>query len=406
MRTILTGFGTALALILAWPGAAGAATATGPASARWVRQHVPLPAGGKSGGANAVSCPSASDCVLAGDYSTSDSPTGQGLPLAEAWNGHAWSPESVPTPAGGQFVELEGLSCASATRCVAVGEYEKTGLNGSMIAEVRNGSTWSAQTSFPLPSGGTEGQFLQGVWCVTASNCTAVGTYYTASDGRHPVAEHWNGHAWSPEAVPDPGKSQNSYLTGIACLSAGSCLATGYYFTTGTNGVGKPFAARWNGHTWALLSTPLPAAATNGGALESLSCPSASDCTAVGSYFNKKTEGSYDLAEHWNGSTWAIQPAPSPATKSQVEDGLDGVSCLSASRCTAVGFADDYAPLTHVRPLAEYWNGSTWTVQQTAQPQADQGLGSVVCLSAGGCTAVGEQTQKGGTGVLPLAERN
>jgi hypothetical protein len=399
MRRKLTALAAALTLA-AGPGAALAATGPGAAGAGWKIQHVPLPAGAKNASPSAVSCPSASDCVLVGFYVK---PKPGGLPLAENWNGHAWSAQTVPSPSGGQWTELDALSCASATRCVAVGEYQQgTSLAGSMVAEQRNGSTWTAQTSFPLPAGG-QGQFLQGVWCLTASSCTAVGTYYPGSGGsRHPVAEHWNGHAWAYQAVPDPGKSQNSYLNGITCTSAGNCLAVGYY---NTNGVGKPVTAQWNGHAWTLLTTPLPATATNGGWLSSVSCSSAADCTAVGSYWSKTTEDSYTLAEHWNGSSWAIQRTPNPSAASQIEDQLNDVSCVSASSCTAVGFASATSS-THERPLAEYWDGSAWAVQQTAAPGADEGLGGISCRSATTCTAVGAMPRDHGAHGLPVAERS
>jgi hypothetical protein len=407
MRRKLTVLAAALTLA-AGPGAAFAATGPGAAGAGWTIQHVPLPAGADNASPSAVSCPSASDCVLVGFYVK---PSVGGLPLAENWNGHAWSAQTVPSPSGGQWTELQALSCASATQCVAVGEDQQgTSLTGSMVAEQRNGSTWTAQTSFPLPSGG-QGQFLQGVWCLTASSCTAVGTYYPKSGGgsRYPVAEHWNGHAWAYQVVPDPGKSQNSYLNGITCTSADNCLAVGYYLTTGA-GVGKPVTAQWNGHAWTLLTTPLPAAATNGGWLSSVSCSSATDCTAVGLYLNKKTEGAYTLGERWNGSSWTIQPTPSPSTISPIGDGLNDVWCLSATSCTAVGFADGSGNLSgtksHSRPLAEHWNGTAWSVQQTAEPKANQSLDGLACASASTCTAVGGSSDNAGRTAQPVAERN
>jgi hypothetical protein len=41
------------------------------------------------------------------------------------------------------------------------------------------------------------------------------------------------------------------------------------------------------------------------------------------------------LAEHWNGSRWAIQPTPNPT--GQAPSVLSGVSCTAATACTAVG---------------------------------------------------------------------
>jgi hypothetical protein len=58
------------------------------------------------------------------------------------------------------------------------------------------------------------------------------------------------------------------------------------------------------------------------------------------------------------------------------------VFCTSASQCTAVGGTGSAA-------LAERWNGSTWTVQQTAFPPRHKVLNALSCASASTCTAVG-----------------
>src|SRR5215471_15134675 len=44
--------------------------------------------------------------------------------------------------------------------------------------------------------------------------------------------------------------------------------------------------------------------------LQGVSCPAKGDCTAVGFYH--KDQVGYTLAEHWNGTSWAIQPTPNP----------------------------------------------------------------------------------------------
>src|ERR1700728_3492474 len=76
---------------------------------------------------------------------------------------------------------------------------------------------------------------------------------------------------------------------------------------------------------------------------------------------------------------WTIQATPTPT------DGGNGqllaVSCTSAASCTAVGnYTSDSGPVT----LAEYWDGSTWTVQSTPNPSgADFNiLFGVSCTSA------------------------
>jgi len=63
----------------------------------------------------------------------------------------------------------------------------------------------------------------------------------------------------------------------------------------------------------------------------SLSIASAAVCTAVG------TDGAA-IAAGWDGAAWRLQHAPEPTGASSAE--LTGVSCPTASDCFAVGFYD------------------------------------------------------------------
>jgi hypothetical protein len=159
-----------------------------------------------------------------------------------------------------------------------------------------------------------------------------------------------------------------SHLYAVSCISAANCIAVGQY--SNNNGFTYvPLAERQNGTTWTVQPTPNPGG--SGTNLNAVSCASATDCTAVGSYSTKS--GFSTLAEHWNGSTWAIQPTPTPSGVSKSE--LLGVSCPSATSCTATG---DYRTSSgFYQALAEHWNGSTWAVQST--PSMPSSLDAVSC---------------------------
>jgi len=64
-----------------------------------------------------------------------------------------------------------------------------------------------------------------------------------------------------------------------------------------------------------------------------VACSTARACTATGRYF-PETGPSYTYAESWNGKAWALQPTVNP---SETINALDGVACMSATACTAVG---------------------------------------------------------------------
>jgi len=81
------------------------------------------------------------------------------------------------------------------------------------------------------------------------------------------------------------------------------------------------------------------------------------------------------------------------------------VSCPTASGCTA---AATFAPTNFTaNAAAEYWDGTAWKIQATAQPAAGQHLVAVSCVSAHVCTAIGGILTKGTNQnrQLPLAER-
>jgi hypothetical protein len=104
--------------------------------------------------------------------------------------------------------------------------------------------------------------------------------------------------------------------------------------------------------------------------------------------------GSYSAA--WNGTTWTAQAdLPVPSGASSVT--LVGVSCTSATACTAAGYsresASPYAELT----LAEAWNGTACSSQGTPSPAATSNvLDGVSCVTAGSGVAVGSAPDPGG----------
>jgi len=61
------------------------------------------------------------------------------------------------------------------------------------------------------------------------------------------------------------------------------------------------------------------------------------------------------LAQAWNGKTFTFEPTASNGVS------FFGVSCTSATACTAVGSATSSAGAGVT--LAEAWNGRDWTVE-------------------------------------------
>jgi hypothetical protein len=378
MRRILVG--TAAAVL-----ALGMATSASAATTTWTRQPVPLPSAGATGILYSVSCVSATECVAVGYFGHSSS--GRHL-LAERWDGTTWSARELPLPSGGTLGEFQGVSCGSATDCIAVGYYDSIDDSiGLPLAARWNGTRWSVQ-AIPLPSG--ESGELAAVSCTSSVRCTAVGETRLASDTSATLAERWNGHTWTAQSTPDPVGSTYASLTGVSCASATSCTAIGATDGTSTG----TFAEQWNGASWTVTSTVGPAGASDD-ALTGISCSAAARCMAVGNY----DDGTQDLpmAELWNGSAWSLRPMPAGLNAFVIS----AVSCPAAASCTVVGITT-----TKYTAVVEVWNGSTWTTQATAAPARRNALRAVSCTSAGSCTAVGgTPVQVAGFNPL-LAEQN
>ena len=84
---------------------------------------------------------------------------------------------------------------------------------------------------------------------------------------------------------------------------------------------------------WSVVPSPSPAPTFN--ELDSVSCLSATACTAVGNHaVTSGVAGPRTLIESWNGTSWSLVPSPSPGP--EINE-LAGASCVSAAACTAAG---------------------------------------------------------------------
>ncbi len=290
---------------------------------KWRVQSTRNPPRAKDSSLYAVSCSSARACTAVGQDSKGT--------LAERWNGRKWAAQPTPDPPGSRRSELHGVSCPSATDCTAAGDYYDRSGTDVTLAERWNGRKWAIQPT-PNPAAGTDGTELLGVSCTSAASCTAVGDANLSSSRSDTLAEHWNGTKWAIQATPKPRSRTESELREVSCPSATDCTAAGDYLNR--SGTDVTLAEHWNGRKWAIQPTPNPSGSPDGSELTAVSCPSATDCTAAGDYHNK-SDTDVTLAEHWNGTTWAIQPTPNPP-ESELS-ALKGVSCSSATACTTVG---------------------------------------------------------------------
>jgi hypothetical protein len=130
---------------------------------------------------------------------------------AEHWNGtnwNAWTFPQIDAMNGGN--PLAGISCASATECVAVG--------AGLIA-TWNGSSWTVNAQFV-----NHGIGFNAVSCATTSACVAI-------DGENTLASYgWDGSSWSIQskfwAPAGPGSLT---VNSVSCVAPMTCIAVGSY---------------------------------------------------------------------------------------------------------------------------------------------------------------------------------
>jgi hypothetical protein len=340
----------------------------------WTIQTVPTPASSVFTEQGGVACTAVSACIAVGGFAATSSGfyAGSQATTAERWNGTTWKIQKTRNPTGAAPSSLEGVSCATASACIAVGSYSVTGTTDQLtLAEHWDGTHWTIQST-ANPSGAAADAFA-GVSCATAMVCDAVG-----SSDRGPLAEGWDGTNWTIQATPTPSGSTSSQLSGVSCTGAGACTAVGSYI--GGTGATLTLAERWDGVSWTIQATPTPSGATSS-QLSGVSCLAAGTCTAAGSYVDSSGV-TMTLAESWNGISWAVQTTPNPPGASSSQ--LSGVFCSAAAACTAVGSDHNGSFLT----LAERWDGTGWTIQSTPTPSFS-GFGGDSCAGAAACDAVG-----------------
>jgi hypothetical protein len=280
---------------------------------------------------------------------------------------------------------LNAVSCTSPGACTAVGNYVG-GAGQVTLAEGWNGAAWTVQST-PNPAGGSDDTLI-GVSCEAVGACLAVGAYFSG-DGDSPLAEIWNGTSWTLQSVPLPAGALGGDLVSVSCTSASACTAVGDYANSGNANVA--LAESWNGTSFTIQKFKPPAHATTS-TLGAVSCGPApgTGCQAEGWYFPPGREIAKTLAEVWNGSAWSIQSTGVP-TGAGGGSYPDGLSCGAASACTSVGQGINSAG--HSVAWAQGWNGTAWADQAIPKPKGQTAaiLSAVSCSAApsSDCMAVG-----------------
>lgn len=171
-------------------------------------------------------------------------------------------------------------------------------------------------------------------------------------------------------------------LAGVSCPTPSMCMIVG----SSGDDVGRniPLAARWNGKSWRWMARPPEPQPES--TLDAVSCLSATRCIAIGNTDAFEFDGKgVAFGEEWDGATWRAMPPMAGVT---FTDAL-GVSCATAASCMAVGGSDLRGELGNA--IAEFWNGASWTKMTPIIPAGAVRIAfdSVACTAASHCLAVG-----------------
>lgn len=316
--------------------------------ARATRLELPANAAKNPGGAvDAVACWAVGSCIAVGDYSTREKLLGLGFVATESKG--SWSRATVlALPANAALDPVAifyGATCTGPASCVAVGSYQNSAVDFLSVVVTESRGVWQPAQEITLPSNASLGlgDQLTGVACRSAGSCVAVGSYSVhsgGSRGMEVVESDGTWHQGTQMRAPAGTRPRlGNTLTGVSC-SANSCTAVGGYSTaTGDRALAVTYASgRWG------RAITLPAPAGGGGPhalvqLSSVAC-TRTGCTAVGSYFGGG-HGGVPIAAAESAGRWTRPvPVALPAghgTGAEAQAVLNAVACAPRA-CTAVGF--------------------------------------------------------------------
>jgi plastocyanin len=316
-------------------------------------------------------------------------------PIVLQWNGAAW--QSTVVPGHGNDTILSGVAVNSPTSAVAVGWWASTSsAPPRTFAVVWNGSSWSISQPWTGRNGtaflATQ---LTHAASTSASNVWAVGFFDNASRQEIPIVEHFSGGGWS--LARDRAVGIGGQLNDVATDSTTDVWAVG---TQSPNlSSGTPLVEHYNGTSWQDTATPSVGTFSE---LDGVGIASANDVWAVG---RSSTGSTFEpIAMHWDGTKWSLVPVPNPSTNGAA---LVSLKVLGSHDIWAVGSQRTDA-FGHNGPLIEHWDGTAWSIVDSAPdspPAGDEGVLTGTAYSDGHVLATGfNEPQNTSAGITSAQE--
>ena len=297
---------------------------------------------------------------------------------------------------------VASVSAASTTRSVAAGP-------GSAAQT----AAWGTAREVPglarfIKYGPSE---VNSISCATPGNCIAGG-FYNDRHRRQQAFVASEVHGVWRSAAPIPhlaalNRGGGAGVTSVSCTSVGNCSVGGVY--ADRLGRGQPFVANEVHGVWhaAMKVRGIPALARVGKAgVSSVSCASAGNCSAGGSYGsvidNFWRINAFVVSEVRGRWRSAVIKVPGLAPLNQgVDAAVSSVSCASAGNCGASGYYTDKAGNLHgflAGQVHGRWHNVIEVPGITSRQIGSAGARSLSCASAGNCSSGSDYANPSGQG--------
>jgi hypothetical protein len=219
---------------------------------------------------------------------------------------------------------------------------------------------------------------------------------HNAAGGVHALVEHWDGTEWTKAHVP--ATQTWAGINGLAAISANDVWGVGFVSKKHAGLPLRPLAEHWDGAAWSIVPTPSPPGVSSSAFVRAAD-DGAGGLFAVG--YAIAGEQRRTLVEHWDGAAWDVVPSPSPGT---VANGLLDVIATSPSSAVAVGYRSDGAGNS---TLVEELDDTTWSVVHSADPNEVDSVLAAVAEAPGGrrwATGFGSGSPGGSNAYRTLVE--
>lgn len=253
------------------------------------------------------------------------------------------------------------------------------------------------------------GSQLFSVSCAAAGNCSAGGNYALSAQRSQAFVVNETNGIWGAaqrvHGLTNGEAGQNTEVYAVSCPSAGNCSAGGSYALSPTETyvfVVDEKDGRW-GRATKVRSSALIGTG-DGSFITSISCASVGNCSAGG--FLPVTGAPADsgafVVNETRGVWGEAQELAGPATFEGGGAGVDSISCAAPGDCSAGG-TFPVSVTGHVEPsfVVNETHGVWGRVQRVAGLKrlnfGESELRSMSCGAPGNCSAVGQFQQKGGT---------